>query len=694
MSTLLAGDTEWWSDEAIAEAFGPDERVFVLEKTERKRAGKAKSIVPANDDDLAKVLKIGYERVVFLSGELSGTGSERRDFEVLPQLLEQLSRQEGVQVLYVGTDEVDLERESGATVRQRALEDLCRWYRDNGVDLVILRCPRLSSPDCPQDYWRRMCEGLRGGNPWDFDVPADQPLDFVSMLDLARLVGTVFDRWERGPVLRLRAEADRTFSQAAERVRELLPGARLSFSDAPVNRIVGFADERDVADLYDFACSHDVLDDLETACRVSRGSTTRGKHLVKRVLGGLRAGGPALIALELVIGAVLVEVLNGILGNNVQFRMVDLRLVYVMVFAASYGVGTGALASVLMSVSLGWAFVQQGYEPLMLFYDPQNWVPFVLYFIVGCSLGYFHQRNEEDRQFAERRAERQEEQIVFLGGLYDEACDSRDSYRHDLLESRDGFGRIFDVVKRLSLEEPSRIFSASIGVLEDVLDTKKAALYIINDGKDGFARLAVCSGELDGRLRQSIRLESIRPALDTLESGEVWFNSKFESDMPSYVAGVRSEGSLRVLIMVYDVPFKQASSYYMNLIRILAGLMENFLIHAWHEEAARQAERYVEGTALLTREEFLEELDARREVRRRHIGDYRVLEVERNGKSLEDVDRSLAGQLRSTDSAGVGKGGRVYLLLRQVDDATLPIVERRFAKAGIEVKPCEDEGEI
>lgn len=694
MSTLLAGDTDWWSDELIAQAFGADENVTVLGDRTARRTGAIRALEIADPSELSEAIRVGYERVVYFSNELTFGSEPEDEFSRLTQLLDGISEQPDTKVLFVSSDAIDDKITTSVTVRQQALESLCRWHRRQGMDLVTLRVPYLSSTFCDKDYWLRVCRGVRSHKSWTFPVNADQPFDFVDMRDVADLVNTIFGSWPSTAILRLQATGNHTFSEASQKIAGRAPSAALSFASVPVNALRGSVEEKSVRDVCGFACTHDVFDQIDAMWEQTDTATVQEQSLSARIRQVFRAGSPALIVAELVLGLVLVQWLNGVLGNYAQFRMIDLRLIYVMLFGATYGVRTGVIASVLMAVSLGWSFTAAGHAPIQLIANPQNWIPLVLYFVVGTSLGYMRRKAENDRRFADERAEALKKRNKFISGLYDQACESRNEYRHNLLASRDGFGRIFDVVKKLSQEEPSKIFSASIGVLEDVLDTKKAAIYVINDRADGYARLVVSSTGLNGHLAKSVRLEDYRFAMDALEAGEVWFNSSLDPALPSYVAGVKSGGELRVLIMIYDVPFKQASSYYMNLVRILSGLMENFLIHAWHDEEAREAERHVPGTYLLTRPELLKELDVLRDMRRQHVSDYRILEIDRQGKTVQETAEQLRSAVRSSDTVGVGKDDRVYLLLRQVDDAVLPIVLNRFAKAGIPVSVCTDEDQI
>lgn len=747
MSTLLAGDTGWWNDELIVRACGAGERVVVIDQsggvggsslpaTDNDVAAKkhgphgrssgttrthVRHVVVRSHEDLAKVCSLGFTDVVYLSRELAfgedpssmepmprpegpvqqvarGSG-----FEELDELLSLLTRRGGTRVVFVGTDGVDRAFADAATPRQRALEDLCRHYRELGLDLVMIRSPKLLEQGCARDWWvracdelARSCDGFASGDAaspaWNLPVSAAEPLDFVTAGDLAALLHEVLEDWPKAATLRLHAIGSHTFADAARVVCTAFDVPTPVCAATVASEYQDPDDEVDVASVYDFTCADDALQTIAAiagnAGAVHSEPTRRRLYLPE----ALRIGSPLVTAIELALGLAALQWIESLFGDSVQFRMIDLRLVYVVVFAATYGANVGVAAALVMGASLAAAYIGQGYTLTMLFYDAQNWVPFVLYFVVGYSLGYIRQKSDEDLAALEGRVARASDDLTFIEGLYDEACSSRDAYRRDLLASRDGFGRIFDVVQKLSLEEPSRIFAASIGVLEDVLNTRSAAIYIVNDSAAGFARLVVSSESLRERLPKSMRMQDLAPARSALDAGEVWFNASLDPGMPSYVAGIRSGGELVVLVMVFDATYEQASSYYMNLVRILAGLMENFLVRAWHDERARDAARHVPGTGLLTASELRAELASLQEMRERRVGDYRVLEVERGDASLENLWDALSHQLRSTDYAGVGEDGRVYVLLRQVDDSTLQVVEKRFHSAGVNTRRVDAKG--
>ncbi len=81
--------------------------------------------------------------------------------------------------------------------------------------------------------------------------------------------------------------------------------------------------------------------------------------------------------------------------------MVDFRLAFIVLIADVYGLNAGVAAAFLASLSLAAGYWAEGASPLLLFYEPSNWLAFLVYFVVGAVCGYVQLRSAEDLRFAE-----------------------------------------------------------------------------------------------------------------------------------------------------------------------------------------------------------------------------------------------------------------------------------------------------
>lgn len=81
--------------------------------------------------------------------------------------------------------------------------------------------------------------------------------------------------------------------------------------------------------------------------------------------------------LELISGFILFEFLNKYTGTYAQFKMIDLRLVFIVFMGSLYGINYGISAAALETCSLIAAYRQENVNIYTLFYEASNWIPFI-----------------------------------------------------------------------------------------------------------------------------------------------------------------------------------------------------------------------------------------------------------------------------------------------------------------------------
>ena len=92
----------------------------------------------------------------------------------------------------------------------------------------------------------------------------------------------------------------------------------------------------------------------------------------------------------------------------------------------------------------------------------------------------------------------------------------------------------------------------------------------------------------------SIRIEEYQNAIETLEKGEVWRNRELLAGYPAYIAGIKRNGELVMLVFIQDAASSQMTLYYLNLIKILCGLVEVSLLRALEYQEAVRDREYLE----------------------------------------------------------------------------------------------------
>lgn len=284
------------------------------------------------------------------------------------------------------------------------------------------------------------------------------------------------------------------------------------------------------------------------------------------------------------------ELLVQMTSTQAQFRVVDFRLAFIVLIADVYGLNAGVAAAFLASLSLAAGYWAEGASPLLLFYEPSNWLAFLVYFVVGAVCGYVQLRSAEDLRFAEEERKLLEERLRFVRQLYQDTLEDKRSFRRQILSRRDSFGKVYAVTKALDAAPAQELPRKIVEVLEDVLENHSAAVYRV-DARRHLARRAACSADFAARCPQLLEGTGLGPVLRGIEQDGLWVNRELTPGLPMFGAAVRENGELRALILLHDAAGEQLSLYYQNMFRILCGLAETAMVRAGTKPAAKQEVR-------------------------------------------------------------------------------------------------------
>lgn len=696
METLVAGNVAYWSEPLLRKAFGDSHVVLVGEEIPEHK--KVKNITwyhgTVLDERFQDIfLNYGFDRVVFISDYLTFHGKRGAELEELRHILKLCRQVQTEQILCLVSSEICSDTMNGKIAALQGIENLCAYYaKENWLPIKIIRTPFLSSGEVAHDYFVRLFQQMEQGHVSIEENPGQEAY-FVDMEDMAEFLYRVLDDWDGvSETLNLHGITGTTFQELGSGIQRLHPKVKVVFQDnVPTYRLDLGQDL--VRSRYGWFARTNVIENLDILYQHYQQDgpkeVSRREKLLQAFLG-LKKG---YIVAETVVGWLLVEWLNQFLSTTVQFRMIDVRLLFIVIMSSIYGMNTGLAAALLEILSLGYAYTKTGMNWQTLFYEPSNWLPFLLYLVAAAICGYVRQKSDDTQQFLREEKELVQEKERFVTELYQEALESKNRYKKQIVGSRDSFGKIFDVVKQLDTVLPEKIFAEAISVLEDVLKNRSIAIYSLRDKDAIFGRLEVCSQQMSGQIANSIRLEEYREAMPVLEKGEVWFNQKLLEHYPMYMAGVKRQGRIVMLIMIFKVDYTQIGMYYANLFRILDQLIESFFVKAWEYRQAMQKEVYQEDTAIVNEEYFLQQLSIRHSMAENRIASYKMVMILREDRTLRELDELLRNRIRENDLVGLGKDGNIYLLLSQIDSSNLMLVIKRLEHVGLTCSEVERMGE-
>ena len=694
MRTLLVGNTGYITNKFVEEAF-PESLVMVMGDTSiRKNRKKNLFVRPfvKNEKELEDIFSTyDFEQIIYFSNYLTFHGETRGEAEILRKILQLCRGKRNMRIVYLTGPERLYDVPTGKTLLVSEMENLSREYAKLYKTTVkIIRSPYLYSEQYEKDFLNTVFREISAEQKITFQEDESQRMFFLSMQDLAELMYKIFDNWdEKEEILNIADVFDHCFKDLGDKLTELCPHLKISYARYSIMENM-LKDDKIIRYKYGWFPKISILEELPELYEhyQERNNIKAGRlDIIKHILSKYKT---VVRAVEFAAFFILFELLNGISGNQAQFKMIDLRLLFVVLFGSMYGINYGIAAAAAESLSLIRAFEAEGSSWYVLFYEPSNWIPFIFYFAVGAICGYIRMKNKNNVQFIKEENDLLQEKFLFTREMYQEAIEDKNLYKKQILGSKDSFGKIFDITRKLDVIQPQELYIETIRVLEDVLENKTFGLYTLNR-ENGYGRLETASAQVQGNYPNSIKLSEYSAAMEELENGNVWANREFLENYPMYMAGIRKNGELVMLICIQQVSREQMSLYFLNLFKILSGLVETSLLRALEYQKAVEYRQYVKGTHILKTEYFEERLKVQHDMREQKLASYVLLKVEYSEMSLQKADEILRSKVRENDVWGISESKELYLMLVQTDKEALPNILARLKQAGLVCRQIDEE---
>ena len=372
-----------------------------------------------------------------------------------------------------------------------------------------------------------------------------------------------------------------------------------------------------------------------------------------------------------------------------DLRFVDVRLLYVMIVAITFGMRQGLLATALATVSYLGSQLQAGIDASYVLYNVGSWIPFVIYGVAGAFGGYWSDKKRDTYENLSNEYREQQDRYSLLEDLYRELLDVKNQLQKQIVISRDSFNRLYAVTEDLDDPNPRMVLIRTVRVIEEIMEGGSVAIYLRVRADKRYGRLMACSDQLSRRLQPSLDFEAVPRLQETMQTGAMYVNKELDPQYPAFAMPV-SNGSFSIaLVELYDLPASQYTIYYRNLFQTLVQMVQHNLVQAYTYQMENREKLFVPGTDILTAEAFARE----RKTLQMASEEYgypssiaRILPVEQaGGQGLAPAQLSGRAEplLRGTDLLGMGQDGRVRAGFLYLDRASRPVVEHRFALHGL-----------
>lgn len=633
--------------------------------------------------------------VVFFAsrGEQQNNG-QAGSLESLSAVLALCDRHKIGRFVYVSSMEVYGQGDSAASggsephsLNQLLMESgekmVAHYSRQPGRQAHILRIPYLYGEANKDSLLGQITMQAANKQPVKIPGAAGQACDFLYVNDFVSLLGRVIDHEATGRLVTVNAGGGKalTFGDVAKLVEKRFPGCAIVYSTDPAS-VPAPAASADARQLYDWVALREFENDFPAVVESLIKTRQPRPTVLSRIKNVLVSRKWIIQILEILLSFLLMEFLITLTGDSLQFRFIDIRLLFVVIIGIIHGIRAGVIAALLACLSIIFAYVSMHVDWRAVVYNVNSWLPFVSYLLAGAVTGYLRDKNDSALEFARQKSEAQEKHYSFLYDLYNQTLGHKDQYKSQLISYRDSFGRVYEVTRRLDRLVPDAIFQQAVQILEDTIGSTSIAIYTV-DGAGAFARLAVSSAGLADKLGRSISISEYAELFSNLQKDQVWVNRQLLEKYPFFGVPVYNSDALVAVVMAYEVPYDQKSSAGANQFQVISGLIQAALVRAIAYNEATEAQANVAGTHIIVQEKFAELLAIRREMQRMKLAEYSLLRVEEPAGDLVWLSGQIEQAIRRTDFMGQGVDGSIYLLLAQAQASAESPVVRRLESLGI-----------
>ncbi len=597
---LLTGNTRLFPTEALS-YFNTAHSVFIADKGR----GEDKTKLPENvsifsvspsDSDFSKIFEAGRISAVWYVSRCADGGKAVEETAMIEMILQNCNRY-GVKRLIVITDTSD-------PADYRFL--IGKWQHPeegaSGVDVAVVCLPLMSGTDVNRSRLGRIFRVMQKNRTVCLRGEAGSPVSVLSVRELCSLLlrmtgetwfipgiysatGHVTSLENIREVL-LSCRPDGQIEYAGENEEAGSAGGSSVLIRLPVPEKGGF--DGHLEEMYRLPIKIDWKEDIVRQYGKMLEKSEESLPVKEWISLHLNKFGKfAVVILDLVIMFVIAEILSKITSDSVYFKIVDVRLLYVVLMGMMHGLAAGTVAALLECVMLVIHYNEIGISGLLLFYNVENWIPFVYYLTTGVISGYTHKKNEQKIRFVSAENELIRNKYLFLNDAYRTSVRDKNELRAQVLSEEESYRKIYEAVCRMSQRTPEAVCVEAVRVLRELLDNSTVCIYQV-DSKGEKAHLLSCC--LENASRNQIGIIQFPEMLETINRGDTWKNTGFLEGAPMYakivsfdrILNVKSgKGSgIRLLVTVEQAAQEQLSLWYVSHFSILCELLQNALEHA------------------------------------------------------------------------------------------------------------------
>ncbi len=384
---------------------------------------------------------------------------------------------------------------------------------------------------------------------------------------------------------------------------------------------------------------------------------------------------------ETIIIFILLAVIQYFFKDTLVLSVMDIYLLYVVLIATVHGMNYALLAIVLSTIGKFTIDVQSSVQSIVVDYSQYLWVLEIL--IAGVFVGlmrdkYWRRSRDLEEELDYTSAELGEMMRINESNVY-----VKNIYERRLINYKNSLARIYEITSQLDYTDPRKVVFRSIDVVREIMECDQVSVYSKSSSSSYFRLTASCSKE-PSALGKSFNYEHETVMREMLEEDGVFRNNKMTPGYPLMASAVKNGEETVGVIMIWDMDMNNINLYQINLLKILTRLIEKSMTRANQFMDELYEKSYYENTRVM-RPEILEDVvSIFEDGKGRKVFRYITLVIQRTYSDdatwIAYVD-AIRRCLRESDVIGIDKNGDAKILLSSStrDDAAY-VIERLKGK--------------
>lgn len=585
MNILILGNTAGLTNDFILKTF-PNQAVFIFGHTGVKNSRKNKITVFTKhyeNNQLEDIFEFhDYDQIIYLSEYLNYGHESSGEIENLIRLLKCLQAKINTRLLYITGPIL----QGGTRSLQTTTKETFRsWAKEFGVNFKVLHSPFLYSLINKEDYLFKLFERMDDHEQVELKESSQSQATFISLSDLGDLLHKLCERWsDKYESIVIPDPFQLTFGELLQALDKYFPNKQVRFLEEKAiktydNHPDKYHDLRDkFAWFMRYALVRDLPDIYEDYQRQRKGSLRVSK--LRNLLGNIVKQKRNKKLAGVVVTFLVFEAFRHMTQGQLQFQLIDLRLLFVVLISTVLGMGYGLFSSVLAIIGLTVSQILSGTSWQLLLYNTDRWVAFIAYIFIAVVCGFVEMKKKDDKLQLDKQLETVKEDYLILNQSYDTLLHENKDLKNTLLASQNGLGKAYSYFVSLDHDSAEQVLRKTLDLVSDIL---KSPVSLYGGGPIHYELLL---GDND---KKQVTLTDFKEISDAFRQGRVWANKSLLENRPAYAMEIKTIVGATFIIWVETVPFEVMSTKVLNELEVLSKMSHSFIEKAeFIEEASRE----------------------------------------------------------------------------------------------------------